>query len=70
MPDITMCRYPHCRLRHGCFTALAVPDPEWQAYSEFKLELVDGHEVCDQYRTLHNGDRVLLPGSRVPTIIR
>ena len=69
MPDITMCNNPHCRLRGSCFTALAVPHPTWQSYAEFKLEMVDGREVCDHYRTFHHGDRILLPGNRDPILV-
>ena len=52
-----MCANHACRLRTGCYRYLAVPLTH-QAYSDFKLELIEGHEVCDMYCSLHVGDVV------------
>jgi hypothetical protein len=36
MPDISMCRNRDCPMRVGCLRYLAIPNPDWQSFGDFK----------------------------------
>ena len=58
MPDICMCSNATCRLKWQCYRALAVPSVQ-QSFAGFKLEVIDGHEVCEYFCILHKGDVII-----------
>lgn len=50
MPDISMCANKNCPLKNKCYRFLAIPDPLWQSYIDFKP--VNG--VCDGFWDITN----------------
>jgi len=47
MPDIAKCKNADCPSCGDCWRYLAPAHPEWQSYSDFKLE--EGEDKCDYF---------------------
>jgi len=50
MSDISKCSLETCPLKEHCYRWTAVPNPHWQAYSNFQYTILeDGKVDCDGY---------------------
>ena len=46
MPDITLCANDSCPQRHQCYRFMAIRDPLWNTFSDFKP---DDKGECDSF---------------------
>lgn len=55
MSDITMCTNDACPLRSRCYRHTAKPDPYWQSFQYFMLNLGGG---CDYFYPMRQNDEL------------
>ena len=52
MPYISKCSNKKCPVREKCYRFTSVPSPEWQAYANFKYEVIDGEVKCEWFHPI------------------